>query len=62
MVPSENAFDTPEMLTRGKELSAVVRNKQGAGPDKTRWRAGFGPQVLCLPPALYRVIVRFKVC
>ena len=37
-------------LTRGKELGAAAGQKQGAGPDKTRWRAGFGPRALCLPP------------
>ena len=39
-------------LTRGKELGAAARQKQGAWPDKTRWRAGFGLWVLCLPPLL----------
>ena len=35
-------------LTRGKELHAAAGYKQGARPDKTRWRAGFGlPPVLC---------------
>ena len=29
-------------LTRGKELGAAAGWKQGAGLDKTRWRAGFG--------------------
>ena len=37
-------------LTRGKELGAAAGQKQGAGLDKTRWRAGFGLQALCLPP------------
>ena len=37
-------------LARGKELGAAARWKQGAGPDKTRWRAGFCPWALCLPP------------
>ena len=34
-------------LIRDKELSAA------AGSDKTRWRAGFSPWALCLPPVLY---------
>ena len=36
-------------LTRGKELCTAAQ-KQGAGPGKTRWRAGFGLLALCLPP------------
>ena len=37
-------------LTRGKEFGAAAGEKQGAGPDKTRWRAGFSLWALCLPP------------
>ena len=37
-------------LTRGKELGAAAGWKQGAGPDKTKQRAGLSPQALCLPP------------
>ena len=37
-------------LTRGKELSSATGQKQGVRPDKTRWRAGLGPQALCLLP------------
>ena len=36
----------------GKELGAAARQKQGARPDKTRWRAGFGPRAWCLTPVL----------
>ena len=36
-------------LTRGKDIGSAA-GKQGAGPDKTRWRAGFSPRALCLPP------------
>ena len=39
-------------LTRGKELIAAAGEKQGAGQDKTRWRARFGPWALCLPPVV----------
>ena len=39
-------------LTRGKKLSVAARWKQGAKPDKTRWRARFGPRAFCLPPVL----------
>ena len=39
-------------LPRGKELGAALGYKQGTRPDKTRWRAGFSPQALCLPPVL----------
>ena len=42
-------------LTRGKDLSAATRSKQGAQPDKARCRARFGPRALCLPPVLYDV-------
>ena len=42
-------------LTRGKELCTAAGQKQGAGPDKTRWRAGFGPQALCLPPVFQQM-------
>ena len=37
-------------LTRGKELGVATWWKQGAGPDKTRWRARFGREALGLPP------------
>ena len=37
-------------LPRGKELGAAAGQQQGARSDKTRWRAGFGPRALCLPP------------
>ena len=37
-------------LTRDKELSTAAGQKQGAELDKTRWRAGFSPRALCLPP------------
>ena len=39
-------------LTRGTELSAAAAagQKQGARPDKTRWRAGFGLRALGSPP------------
>ena len=37
-------------LTVKRELSTAARQKQGARPDKTMWRAGFGPRALCLPP------------
>ena len=37
-------------LTVKQELSTAAGQKQGAGRDKTRWRAGFGQQALCLPP------------
>ena len=40
-------------LTVKGELSTAAGYKSGAGPEKTRWRAGFGPWALCLPPVLY---------
>ena len=43
-------------LTRGRELGAAAGQKQGAGLDKTRWRAGFGPRALCLPPVVYSLV------
>ena len=46
-------------LTRGKELGAAAWKKQGAGPDKTRWRAGFVPWALCLPPVFYRISLHY---
>ena len=49
--------------TRGKELSAAIRQKQGARPDKTRWRARFGLWALCLPPVMQRVTLMLEdVC
>ena len=39
-------------LTRGKELGTAAGWKQGAGQDKTRWRAGFGLLALYLPPVV----------
>ena len=42
-------------LTRDKELSTAAGQKQGAELDKTRWRAGFSPRALCLPPVTYRI-------
>ena len=39
-------------LTVKRELSTAARQKQGARPDKTMWRAGFGPRALCLPPVI----------
>ena len=39
---------------RVKELGAATGEKQGSRPDKTRWRAGFSLQALCLPPVPYR--------
>ena len=47
-------------LMRGKELSAAARQKQGAGPDKTRWRAGFGLQALCLPPVTQGNCLKYR--
>ena len=43
-------------FTRGKELSTAAGQKQGARLEKTRRRAGFGPQALCLPPVVYTVL------
>ena len=40
-------------LTVKPALGAATGQKQGAGPDKTRWRAGFGLRAVCLPPVLY---------
>ena len=40
-------------LTVKQELSAATGEKQVAGPDNTRQRAGFGPRALCLPPVPY---------
>ena len=37
-------------LTVKRELGVATGKKQGAGLDKTRWRAGFSPWALCLPP------------
>ena len=42
-------------LSRGKELGTAARQKQGAGPDKTRWKARFGSRALCLPSVIYSV-------
>ena len=39
-------------LTVKRELGTAAGSKQGARPDKTRWRARFGPWALCLPPVL----------
>ena len=47
-------------LTVKGELDTAARQKQVAGPDKTRWRARFGPQALCLPPLVLKISVREK--
>ena len=44
-----------------RELGTDPGLKQGAGLDKTRWRAGFGPRALCLPPVLYTDHKEFRV-
>ena len=49
-------------LTVKGELGTAAGKKQGAGPDKTRWRAGFHPQALCLPPVVYSMLIIFKIC
>ena len=49
-------------FTRGKELGAAARWTQGAGPDRTRWRAGFGPPALGLPPTHALFDGREKPC
>ena len=43
-------------LTRGKELGTAAGQKQGAWPNKTRWRAGFSLWTLCLPPVPHVII------
>ena len=40
-------------LTVKCRLSTAAGEKQGAGPEKSRWRARFGPRALRLPPLGY---------
>ena len=45
-----------------QELSPATRQKQGAGLDKRRWRAGFGLWALCLPPMIQSISTPSVVC
>ena len=43
-------------LTVKPELGTATGQKQGSGPYKIRWQAGFGPQALCLPLVIYTIL------
>ena len=47
-------------LTVKQELGTATGQKEGARLDKTRWRAGFGPRALCLPPLIYIMPHQFR--